>query len=186
VIPKFSNNIPKSFKELMERCWNPMPELCPDIHEIYNNLLNWWSSIYHKYLNSICIEFFTTNNRDYSKPKSLVKQQKAKLKKIALPKEKNLEPSELIDFIINNHFIKFININEFTTMIPIGDGHFGTIWKATWKKTNNLVVCKKLKNNESISKKQIEAFLHELNMHRRLDFCSRIIRILGISFGKQI
>lgn len=183
--PKFSKNIPKSFKELMERCWNPVQELCPDINEIYNNLLHWWSFIYHKCLNSVCIEFLTINNRNYSKPKPPLKPHKTKLKEIVLPNKKNLEPSELIDFIINNHFIKFININELTTMISIGDGHFGTIWKAIWKKTNNLVVCKKLKNNESISKKQIEAFLHELNMHRRLDFCSRIIRILGISFGKQ-
>ncbi|CAB5347414.1 unnamed protein product [Rhizophagus irregularis] len=183
--PKFSKNIPKSFKELMERCWNPVQELCPDINEIYNNLLHWWSFIYHKCLNSVCIEFLTINNRNYSKPKPPLKPHKTKLKEIVLPNKKNLEPSELIDFIINNHFIKFININELTTMISIGDGHFGTIWKAIWKKTNNLVVCKKLKNNESISKKQIEAFLHELNMHRRLDFCSRIIRILGISFDES-
>ena len=71
-------------------------------------------------------------------------------------------------------------------MEHIGSGHFGTISKTIWKKTNNRVVCKRLKNIESISNKLIEAFLHELNMHRRLDFCSRIIRILGISFGKII
>ncbi|CAB4427440.1 unnamed protein product [Rhizophagus irregularis] len=120
--PKFSKNIPKSFKELMERCWNPVQELCPDINEIYNNLLHWWSFIYHKCLNSVCIEFLTINNRNYSKPKPPLKPNKTKLKEIVLPNKKNLEPSELIDFIINNHFIKFININELTTMISIGDG----------------------------------------------------------------
>ncbi|CAG8657869.1 245_t:CDS:2 [Rhizophagus irregularis] len=119
--PKFSKNIPKSFKELMERCWNPVQELCPDINEIYNNLLHWWSFIYHKCLNSVCIEFLTINNRNYSKPKPPLKPHKTKLKEIVLPNKKNLEPSELIDFIINNHFIKFININELTTMISIGD-----------------------------------------------------------------
>jgi hypothetical protein len=69
-------------------------------------------------------------------------------------------------------------------MSNIGDGHFGTILKACWK--NDFVACKKLKNIGSIHYEQIKAFLHELNMHKKMDFCSSIIRILGISYGRFI
>src|SRR5206468_4126741 len=99
--PEISNNIPKSFKKLVERCWNAEPDLRPDISEVYDTLLKWWSSVYHnKCLTPTCLEFLAANNR------------------------KNY--------------------------------------------------------------KFMESFLHELNMHRRIDFCSRIIRILGISFGKGL
>ena len=81
---------------------------------------------------------------------------------------------------------KFISMYEFSTMTNIDGGHFGTISKAHWKKTNKFVICKRLKNIQSICHKQNEAFLHELQMHKRMDFCSRIIQILGISFGKLL
>jgi hypothetical protein len=103
-----------------------------------------------------------------------------------LRKNHNLEPSELINFIIDNQLVKFISMDELSTMINIDGGHFGTISKTIWKKTNDFVICKRLKSIQSIGHKQTEAFLHELDMHRRLDFCSRIIRILGISFGKYM
>ncbi|POG79405.1 kinase-like domain-containing protein, partial [Rhizophagus irregularis DAOM 181602=DAOM 197198] len=175
--PIISNDIPKSYKELIVKYWNPDPDLRPDISEIHDTLLKWWSSVYHNSLTPICLEFLTTNK--IQKP-TITKETK-ELKDIVLPNKKNLEPSEFIDFIVRNHFVKFINLSELSIVAkPIESGHFGIILKTIWKKTNNEVVCKRLKNIESINYKQIEAFLHELNMHRRLDFCSRIIRILGI------
>jgi serine/threonine protein kinase len=75
---------------------------------------------------------------------------------------------------------------ELSEVSKIGDGHFGTILKARWEKTNDFVACKKLKNIQSIQYKHIKAFLHELGMHKKMDFCTRIIRILGISFGRLI
>ncbi|GBB91008.1 hypothetical protein RclHR1_01810011 [Rhizophagus clarus] len=97
-----------------------------------------------------------------------------------------LNPSELINFIIDYKLTKFIKKDELKAMTQIYSGSFGSISTATWMKTDSIVVCKKIKNNESINKKQIEAFLHELDMHRRLDFCPRIIRILGISFDINV
>ncbi|RGB32844.1 hypothetical protein C1646_816424 [Rhizophagus diaphanus] len=76
------------------------------------------------------------------------------LKDIILPDNKDLEPSKFIDFLEKH----------------IESGHFGTISKTIWKKTNSKIICKRIK----------ESFLHELNMHKRVDFCPRIIR--GISF----
>ncbi|RGB27447.1 kinase-like domain-containing protein [Rhizophagus diaphanus] len=185
--PKIPVNIPESFSELVIRCWKDEPESRPNIHEIHNSLMNWWSSIYNKCLNSTCLEFFAANDRDHINLKSqkIVQQKSENDKPLILPDLKNLEPLELIKFIISNHFVKYINRDELsTTMEHIGSGHFGTISKTIWKKTNDRVVCKRLKNIESINNKLVEAFLHELSMHRRLDFCSRIIRILGISFDE--
>ncbi|PKB95049.1 hypothetical protein RhiirA5_437467 [Rhizophagus irregularis] len=93
--------------------------------------------------------------------------------------------SQLINLIKKHKLIKIINIDELSDVKNI-DSYSGIISRAIWKKTNNYVICKKLKDNESICNKPIEAFLHLLEMHRRLDFCQRIIRILGVSFGKLI
>ncbi|PKK60142.1 kinase-like protein, partial [Rhizophagus irregularis] len=84
--------------------------------------------------------------------------------------------------LIKKH-TRIINRNELSDMEKIDGGHFGIISKATWKDTK--VICKKLVNNESICNKPIEALRHELEMHRRLDFCQRIIRILGISLDES-
>jgi serine/threonine protein kinase len=93
---------------------------------------------------------------------------------------------ELMNLIVKYKLIKIINIDELSEIKNIDGGHFGVISRAIWKKTNNYVICKRLKDNESISNKPTEALLHELRMHGRLNFCQRIIRILGISFGKLI
>ena len=53
-----------------------------------------------------------------------------------IPENNNLGPLALMDLIIKNHFVKFINMDEFSAMTNIDEGHFGTISKARWKKTN--------------------------------------------------
>ncbi|CAB5347400.1 unnamed protein product [Rhizophagus irregularis] len=92
---------------------------------------------------------------------------------------------ELINFIIKNKLVKFIDKSELSDIRDIDGGHFGIISKAKWKKTDNYVICKRLKDNDSISNKPTEAFIHELKMHGRLNFCQRIIRILGISLDEK-
>ncbi|CAB4378660.1 unnamed protein product [Rhizophagus irregularis] len=99
-------------------------------------------------------------------------------------KDSTFGPSELINSIIKNKLVRFIEMDELSEMKEIGGGHFGTISKAIWK--NDFIACKRLKNISSICNKLNEAFMHELGMHKKVDFCSRIIRILGISFGKLI
>ncbi|GBC05287.1 hypothetical protein RclHR1_06150013 [Rhizophagus clarus] len=184
--PKISINIPESFSKLVKRCWDDNPNFRPDISEICDTLLKWWSSVYHKYLSPTCLEFLVADKRNSSKFKILIKNPDViETKDIILPDNKDLEPSEFIDFIVRNHLVKYINLNELSsTMEYVESGHFGTISKTIWKKTNSKVICKRIKNIESINHKLMEAFLHELNMHKRVDFCSRIIRILGISFDE--
>src|SRR6266542_3355316 len=57
VRPEIPIDMPESFTKLMKRCWSDDPDSRPDIHEVYNTLLNWWSSVYNKCLNSNCLEF---------------------------------------------------------------------------------------------------------------------------------
>ncbi|PKY48086.1 kinase-like protein [Rhizophagus irregularis] len=92
--PHIPDNVPKSFKNLVERCWNTEPDSRPNIHEVHNTLLNLWTSIYHnKYstsLNLMYLEFIAAdNNKDYSKPNS----QEMITKKA---ENGNLEPLEMI------------------------------------------------------------------------------------------
>jgi serine/threonine protein kinase len=85
----------------------------------------------------------------------------------------NLDPSELIDFIKNNRLTKIIDINELSTI------NGNTTWRR--KDTPSPVICKKVKCTQLN-----EVFIHELKMHRKLNFCSRIIHIIGISLGRFI
>ncbi|CAG8518934.1 11174_t:CDS:2, partial [Funneliformis caledonium] len=187
VRPNISDDVPRCFGELIKDCWCPNPDSRPDISQVYSSLLQWWSSVYHnKCLTPISLEFLASDNRNYSKSEFqeiIRKPDIIRTKDIVFSVKDQLEPLELINLLVDNYFVKFIKKDELTSMEQLDDGHFGTISKTIWKKTNNVVACKRIKDIKSINNKPIEAFLHELSMHRRLDFCPRIIRILGISFG---
>jgi serine/threonine protein kinase len=177
--PRIPDNIPKSFKNLMEKCWNTEPCLRPNIHEVYFILLNLWSSIYHNNhltsLNSTYVEFLVAdNNVNSSKPNSQeMITQKAE--------NSNLEPLEMVKYIKDNNLAKVISIGELTMMSPIDDDRFCKISKAILKKekTDILVACKRFKSA------QLDlTFFHELKKHKKLYYCLRILRVLGVSLGK--
>lgn len=177
--PHTPHNIPKSFKDLMERCWNTEPCLRPNIHEVYNVLLNLWSSIYHNNhltsLNSTCIEFLVAdNNEDYSKSNSqeIITQK---------PENNNLEPLEMIKYIRESSLVKVFNIDELTMMTSINNDKFCKISKATLKikETNMIVACRRIKCNQLD-----RPIFYELNKRKRLYLCLRILRVLGISLGR--
>ncbi len=67
--------------------------------------------------------------------------------------------------------------NELKNPKSLSTGSFGCIMKATWIKTRNDIVYKRLLNN------QLDAFIHELKIHLRVDHCDQIIRCLGVSQG---
>jgi serine/threonine protein kinase len=100
--------------------------------------------------------------------------------------KKSLELSSLSNLITGYKLFNIINIDELSDIRYNSGDDFSIFSKAMWKKTNDFVICKGFRNTELISNNPIEAFIHELDMHRRMDFCSRIIRILGISFGNLI
>ncbi|PKK71416.1 hypothetical protein RhiirC2_744649, partial [Rhizophagus irregularis] len=165
--PHIPDNIPKSFKNLVERCWNTEPDLRPNIHEVHNTLLNLWTSIYHnKYstsLNLMCLDFSAAdNNKDYSDSNT----QEIITKRAV---SSDLETSEMIKYIEENSLVKVFSIDKLTMMTPINNDHFCKISKATLKteKTDIIVACKRFK-----STLLDKTFLHELKMqHKKLYFC---------------
>ncbi|CAB5347274.1 unnamed protein product [Rhizophagus irregularis] len=179
--PHIPDNIPKSFKNLVERCWNTEPDLRPNIHEVHNTLLNLWTSIYHnKYstsLNLMCLDFSAAdNNKDYSDSNT----QEIITKRAV---SSDLETSEMIKYIEENSLVKVFSIDKLTMMTPINNDHFCKISKATLKteKTDIIVACKRFK-----STLLDKTFLHELKMqHKKLYFCLRILRVLGISLDEN-
>jgi serine/threonine protein kinase len=174
--PYIPDNIPKSFKNLVESCWNTEPGLRPNIHEVHSALSNIWLSIYHNNhsvsLNLICLEFLAAdNNNDYSKSES----------QEIIPQSSNLEPLEMIQYIKENNLVSVFNISELTMMTPMDNDHFCKISKATLKKEkiNSFVACKRIK-----SAQLDRTFFHELKKNKKLYYCLRILRVLGVSLGK--
>ncbi|CAI2181944.1 1546_t:CDS:2 [Funneliformis geosporum] len=99
--PDISDDVPKIFKELIIKCWDPNPNLRPDISKVYDTLLQWWSSIYHnKCLTPLCLEFLAADNRNYTKSlESIRKPDISRTKDIVFPANGQLEPLELINFV---------------------------------------------------------------------------------------
>jgi serine/threonine protein kinase len=88
-----------------------------------------------------------------------------------------IEPSELLNLVEENNLTNIINKDDLSEEKSNIDGD--TILKITWKKTKCTVVYKRLKTINLN-----EAFIHELKVHKTLNSCSRIVRILGVSLGK--
>ncbi|CAB4426456.1 unnamed protein product [Rhizophagus irregularis] len=82
--------------------------------------------------------------------------------------------------------VNFIPYNEFENVESLNKGGFGHIMRATWTKTNNYVICKKLIKTTNIKYDLLDAFIHELKIHLRLDYYNdRIIRCLGVTFDQK-
>ncbi|CAG8480839.1 15233_t:CDS:2 [Funneliformis mosseae] len=97
------------------------------------------------------------------------------------PIKMNINMIELINNKLNNK-VKIIHFNELIELKPLDEGAFGSIIKATWSKTNNYIVCKKLKTQMFKRDDEIlSAFIYELKIHLHLNHSNRIIRFLGIS-----
>ncbi len=93
---------------------------------------------------------------------------------------------EFINKVLKNK-VKFIPFDELIDSEPLDEGGFGSITKATWLKTNNYVVYKKLINNVTAFKgNTLDAFINELKIHLLLNYSNQIIRFLGISQGNLI
>src|SRR2546429_520828 len=96
----------------------------------------------------------------------------------------NKNATEWIVNALKYEKIKFIPCNELINTEPLYKGGFGHIMKATWIKTNNYVVYKRLTNTAAIKNDILNAFIHELKIHLHLScYGDRIVRCLGISQG---
>ncbi|PKB92433.1 kinase-like protein, partial [Rhizophagus irregularis] len=86
---------------------------------------------------------------------------------------------------IDHEKVKLIPYNELESVESFKQGGFGQISKAIWKKLNDSVICKRLTNTTNIKHDLLNAFIHELKIHLRLDYSERIVRCLGISIDQK-
>ena len=93
---------------------------------------------------------------------------------------------EWIEVVVRKKVIKSIPWSEFQSdsIKEIGEGGFGSVFKAYWTDIHSYVACKKFRDLTDIHYKMLEAFKHELHMQIRAHDCENIIRILGISKSK--
>ncbi|CAG8661690.1 4642_t:CDS:2 [Funneliformis mosseae] len=89
--------------------------------------------------------------------------------------------SKWIENALNNEKIKFIPFDQLKNLKPLDNGGFGCVTIATWSKTENYIVCKKLTNTTSDKNSILDAFINELQIHMHLNSSNRIINFLGIS-----
>ncbi|GBB95581.1 hypothetical protein RclHR1_02570015 [Rhizophagus clarus] len=88
---------------------------------------------------------------------------------------------EWIKNALNNKEVKFIPFNELMSSKLLSRGGFGFIMTATWTRTGNPVVYKRLTYPNSVKVDILNAFINELKIHLQLDYSDRIIRCFGIS-----
>ncbi|RIA99652.1 kinase-like domain-containing protein [Glomus cerebriforme] len=93
----------------------------------------------------------------------------------------NFTNNQWIENAIKERLIKNIEWNELTNLSGVGSGHFGSVSKAYWSKTNDYVVFKKSNDIQN----QNQAFQHEIQMQLRAHACENIIRFLGITQEPQ-
>ena len=85
---------------------------------------------------------------------------------------------------MKNGAVNSIPFKELKNPKLLNEGGFGCITKAIWTRTDNYVVYKKLIKTSAIKHSNLlKAFIHELQIHLRLDYSDRIIRCYGISQG---
>jgi hypothetical protein len=91
---------------------------------------------------------------------------------------------EWIENALKSEKVKFIPFNQLKDPKPLDEGGFGYVVQATWTKTRNYIVYKKL--TKSIKGSILDAFVHELQIHLHLDYSDRIVRCFGVSQGNLI
>ncbi|PKK79254.1 kinase-like protein [Rhizophagus irregularis] len=136
-------------------CWNYEPEKRPDMREVATILKQLKSSSDDMILKSLK----SSNKKDDDRNNA----------------------TKWIKEALVNRIVNSISYKELKNPESLDKGGFGHIMKATWTKSNNYVVYKRLTNTIAVKHDILDAFIHELKIHLRLDYSDRIIRCLGIS-----
>ncbi|RIA92121.1 kinase-like domain-containing protein [Glomus cerebriforme] len=158
-----STNDKELYLEIIKNTWNQKPEDRYRFSNVFNKLENLTFSYYKNGISLKLVPKFTP----YSKTISIDEvEEKAR---------------KWVEDAIGKKVIKSIEWSELYSMEKIGEGNFGSVYKACWSNIHNDVVCKKLALSSDIQYKWWGAFKHELHMQSRVHSCENIIRILGIS-----
>ncbi|CAB5347362.1 unnamed protein product [Rhizophagus irregularis] len=91
--------------------------------------------------------------------------------------------AKFIKNVLKNDDIKYIPFGNLLKPEPLNKGGFGSVIRPTWTETNDYVICKKLTRMTYVEHNILDAFIHELQIHLRLNGNDRIIRCLGFSKG---
>ncbi|KAF0556958.1 serine/threonine protein kinase [Gigaspora margarita] len=140
---------PKPYTILMKQCLNKDPKLRHSMTQVVNKL--------DEFRQMSRVEFDSKLNETGA----------------ISPNDKDISAGSLLS-IISNLGVDLIDIDQFTNRQYIGEGGFGSIEKALWRRTNKHVILKRIKNITAINHKEHKAFIHELKMHNQLDRIDRI------------
>ncbi|CAG8662323.1 746_t:CDS:2, partial [Dentiscutata erythropus] len=158
-----SEGAPKSYVTLMNKCLSNDPTLRPTITQIVNTLGGWYLEVERNIDTPIVIEFRIADEFDPD----------------ALPlMGEDISVRSLLS-TIRKLGVDLIDINQFTDRKYIGEGGFGSVEKALWRRTNKYIILKRIKNISAINYREHKAFIHELKIHIRLDLMDRIVRMFG-------
>ncbi|RIA88337.1 hypothetical protein C1645_248097 [Glomus cerebriforme] len=91
--------------------------------------------------------------------------------------------NEWIDMKIKNDDIKYFEYNEFSNVEKAGEGAFGTVNRADWKRNGTKIALKIHSNNRTISKNNVNRFLRELKNLNEVNFHPNINKFFGITKG---
>ncbi|KAF0539143.1 kinase-like domain-containing protein [Gigaspora margarita] len=90
------------------------------------------------------------------------------------------QSEDLIQKCLNEERIKFFEYYRFKDFKLIGEGGFGKVYRATFKKNEISVAIKSFKSNVPIKE-----IVKELKLHCKADIHSNIIRLLGVTQNKD-
>ncbi|EXX65642.1 uncharacterized protein OCT59_024043 [Rhizophagus irregularis] len=83
-----------------------------------------------------------------------------------------------IEESISKNHIKYYEYKYFNNIQEIGTGCFGKVYRANWKNSEQYLALKSFFNLDNITIKEL---IHELELHRDVDFHDNVIRFYGIT-----
>ncbi|EXX52387.1 kinase-like domain-containing protein [Rhizophagus irregularis DAOM 181602=DAOM 197198] len=93
-----------------------------------------------------------------------------------------IEGINWIEEAISKKHIKYYEYEYFYNIKEIGTGGFGKVCRAKWKHSNKYLALKSFYNFNDATVKEV---VHELKLHREVDFNDNIIRFYGITASNQ-
>lgn len=135
--PEYQKDIPQSYKNLIEECWDKCPEKRPSFNQIRERLKN--DKLFHE---NVDLDYFF-NYVNYVDNNLPLKDFENVFKRVDFDvlfhvKEFKRKSSQ----IIIPGFIKTIKLNDFLKQQKIGRGGFAKVYKIVEKKTNKILAAK--------------------------------------------
>ncbi|RIB17141.1 kinase-like domain-containing protein [Gigaspora rosea] len=141
---------PSHYIKLYKKCWDKDPNNRPEINNILSNL---------NILNTKDDEPLPDNSTNYNSKSSSNHQSSNSIKNIQ--KVMTNLPEKWLEEAISDKQIEYIEYNQFSNSIEIGEGGFGKVFKCKWEYCQLTVALRCLKVDECIDEKMIKDFIDE-------------------------